>query len=134
MVSIPTALGLISCSFMLCLGLSHAAQAGTAASAANKQNVFQTDRRQGGEMSDEMKGGHAITGKRIRGEVKILEGDILVVKGEDGNEMRLYIDDTTQMGKNIVRGQSIEAEVNDQHRALSILSAQAVTDRRNDKE
>ena len=85
-------------------------------------------------MSQEIKGSSSLTGKTIKGEVMSIKSDNLVVKGEDGNEMRLQIDDTTQMGKNIVQGQSIEAVVNDQGQALSILSAQAVTDRRNDKE
>jgi hypothetical protein len=119
---------------MLCLGLSNTVQAGTPASAANEQNVSQTDRRQGHEMSGEIKGSSSLTGKTIKGEVMSIKSDNLVVKGEDGNEMRLQIDDTTQMGKNIVQSQSIEAVVNDQGQALSILSAQAVTDRRNDKE
>ena len=134
MAPIYKVLSLMSCSFLLCVGLSTSAMAGTTASSTNKQNLSQTDRRQGGHMSQEIKGSSSLTGKTIKGEVMSIKSDNLVVKGEDGNEMRLQIDDTTQMGKNIVQGQSIEAVVNDQGQALSILSAQAVTDRRNDKE
>ncbi len=39
MVSIPKVVGVLSCGFMLCLGLSHVAQAGNAASAADEINL-----------------------------------------------------------------------------------------------
>jgi hypothetical protein len=139
MVSIPKAVGVLSCGFLLCLGLSYAAQADSAASAADKLKADQSDRRQGGQEAGEqqmngMEGDHAIGGKTIKGQVLGVEGDNIVVKGEDGKEVRLHTDETTQKAKNIVPGQDIEAKVNDQNHALSILSAQAVTDRRNDKE
>jgi hypothetical protein len=141
MVSIPKTIGVLSCGFLLCLGLSYAAQADYAAAAADKLKADQSDRRQGGQEAGEKQmngaeGDHAIgdDDKTIKGEVLGIEGDNMVVKGEDGNEVRLHTDETTQKAKNIVPGQAIEAKVNDQNHALSILSAQAVTDRRNDKE
>ena len=48
--------------------------------------------------------------------------------------MQLHIDLTTLKARNIEPGEHIEAKVNDQNHALSNLSEQAVTDRRNDKE
>ena len=48
--------------------------------------------------------------------------------------MRVHIDLTIMKARNIEPGTYIEAKVNDQNHALSILSAQVVTDRRNDKE
>ena len=64
-----------------------------------------------------------------------VERDNIFVKRQDGKEVRLHTDETTQKARNIVAGcNDIEAKVNDQNHALSILSAQAVTDRRNDKE
>jgi len=139
MVSIPKTIGVVSCGFLLCLGLSNAAQADNAASSADKLKADQSDRRQGGQEAGEKQmnaaeGDHAIGDKTIKGEVLGVEDDNIVVKGKDGNEVRLHTDETTQKGKNIVPGQDIEAKVNDQNHALSILSAQAVTDRRNDKE
>jgi hypothetical protein len=139
MVSIPKAIGVLSCGFLLCLGLSYAAQADYAAAAADKLKADQSDRRQGGQEAGEqqmtdMEGDQAIGDKTIKGEVLGVEGDNIVVKEEDGKEVRLHIDQTTQKAKNIVPGQDIEAKVNDQNHALSILSTQAVTDRRNDKE
>jgi hypothetical protein len=64
-----------------------------------------------------------------------VEGDNLLVKAQDGKEVvRLHTDHTTQMARNIEPGDRIEAAVTDQNHALSVLSAQAVQDRRNAKE
>jgi hypothetical protein len=141
MVSIPKAVGVLSCGFLLCLGLSNAAQADYAASAADKLKADQTDRRQGGQEAGEQQmndteGGESNGGKTITGEVLGVESDNIVVKEEDGKEIRLHTDETTQMARNIniEPGDRIEATVTDQNHALSILSAQAVTDRRNAKE
>ena len=163
MVSIPKTIGVVSCGFLLCLGLPYAAQADYAASAADKLKADQAGDRIGGQAGlsydqekrerivaqagdriggqeagekqmNDMEGGQSEGSKTIKGEVLTVEGDNVVVKGEGGNEVRLHTDETTQKAKNIVPGQDIEAKVNDQNHALSILSAQAVTDRRNDKE
>jgi hypothetical protein len=134
MRSLSKIVGAISCGFLLCLGLS-----GIAAAAVDKLKADQSDRRQGGQEAGEtqmngMEGDHAIGGKTIKGKVLGIDRDNILVKEEDGNRMHLYTDETTQKARNIVAGQDIEAIVNDQNHALSILSAQAVTDRRNDKE
>jgi hypothetical protein len=63
-----------------------------------------------------------------------IQGENLFVKRKDGNEVRVHVDKTTQMGKNIEPGEPVEVKVNDQNHALSILSGAAVTDRRDDKE
>jgi hypothetical protein len=139
MVSIPKTIGVVSCGFLLCLGLSNAAQADNAASSADKLKADQSDRRQGGQEAGErqmndMEGGQAEGSKTIKGEVLTVEGDNLLVKAQDGKEVRLHTDHTTQMARNIEPGDRIEAKVTDQNHALSILSAQAVQDRRNAKE
>ena len=141
MVSIPKAVGVLSCGFLLCLGLSNAAQADNAASSADKLKADQSDRRQGGQEAGEkqmndMEGGQSKGGKTIKGEVLRVEGDNYFVKGQDGKEVRLHIDETTQKARNIniEPGDQIEAKVNDQNHALSILSDQAIQDRRNAKE
>ena len=129
MVSIPKVFGVLSCGFLLCLGLSHAAQAGTASSAADDMKADQSDRRQGGQeagekqMSDEMKGGHSTGGKTIKGELMRVEGDNSFVKGSDGKEVRMHTDKTTQKIGSIKQGDRIEAKVNKQNHALSIRSA-----------
>ncbi|MEO8340258.1 MAG: hypothetical protein ABI604_11160 [Nitrospirota bacterium] len=134
MVLITKIVGHMACGVLLCLGLSPAAQAGNAVSAASELNADKSDRSQGGHTSDKRKDGHSIAGKTIKGTVLRVEGDTVFVKGQDGKEVRMHVDNTTQMGKDIERGEPIEAKVNDQNHALSILSGPAVTDRRNDKE
>jgi hypothetical protein len=139
MVLIPKVVGLLSCGFLLCLGLSTATQADDAASAADTPKADQLDRRQGGQEAgvQQMKdreAGQAKGGKTITGEVVRVEGDNCFVKGQDGKEVRLHIDLTTLKAKNIEPGDRIEAKVNDQNHALSVLSDQAVQDRRTAKD
>jgi hypothetical protein len=136
MVSIPKVVGVMSCGFMLCVGLSHAAQADNAASAADEMKpdqsqmkADQSDRRQGGQepgekqMSDEMKGGPSKGGKTITGEMLRVEGDNYFVKGQEGKEVRMHTDKTTLIMGNIRQGDRIEANVNDQNHALLIRPA-----------
>ncbi|HSL02422.1 MAG TPA: hypothetical protein VK901_02625 [Nitrospiraceae bacterium] len=140
MESMLKVVGVLSCGFLLCLGLSQAAQADNAAAVNDEMKADQSDRRQGGQevgekqLNDPMKGGDSKGGKTIKGEVLRIEGDIYFIKGQDGKEVRLYTDKTTQMGKNIEPGYHIEAKVTDRNHALSILSEQAETDRRNAKD
>jgi hypothetical protein len=119
MVSIPKVVGVLSCGELLCLGLSTAAQAGNAASAADELKAGQLDRKAGqaglkGE-EDKLKGGHIITGEVLR-----VESDIYFVKGQDGKEVRMYTDKTTIIMGNIRQGDRIKATVNEQNHALSI--------------
>ena len=117
MVSIPKVIALISCGFVLCLGLSNAAMA------TDDMKPGQPER-QGGQAGlrgeqDKLKRGHMITGEVLR-----VEGENYFVKGQDGKEVRLHTDDTTQKTGLIRQGDRIEAEVNNQNHALSIRSAQ----------
>lgn len=134
MASLPKVVGVLSCGFLLLLGLSNAAQAGNAASAkeemeGEQSGSDQSDRRQGGQagekkMGDEIDGVQSKAGKTIEGEVLRVEGDNYFVKGQDGKEVRLHIDKTTQKTGSINQGDRIEAKVNEQNHALSIGSAQ----------
>lgn len=131
--------GVVVCGFLLCLGLSTAAQADNAASAADRLKADQSDRRQGGQEAGEkqmkdMADGQSNGGKTIKGEVLRVEGNDCFIKEQDGKEVQLHIDLTTLKARNIEPGEHIEAKVDDQNHALSILSDQAVTDRRNEKE
>jgi hypothetical protein len=140
MISIPKTVSIMSCGCLLCLGLSHAALADNAAAVNDEMKADQSDRRQGGQeagekqLNDPIKGSDSKGGKTVKGKVLRIEGDIYFIKGEDGKEVRLYTDKTTQMAKNIEPGYHIEAKVNDRNHALSILSEQAETDRRNAKD
>jgi len=59
----------------------------------------------------------------IKGEVLRVEPSSYFVKQYDGYQMRLHIDETTQMTGRIAQGEHIEAKVNDEHHALSIRQA-----------
>ena len=106
MVSILKVVGVMSCGFMLCLGLSNAAQADNAPSAADKTKADQSDRRQGGQeggkkqMNDRMEGSDSKGGKTIKGEGLNVEGDNSFVKGQDGKNVRLRTDQPTEKMKN----------------------------------
>ncbi len=122
MVSIPKVVGVLSCSFLLCLGLSQAAQAENVASAADDMKAGQPGR-QGGQAGLKGEQDKLKAGRMIEGQVLRVEGDNYFVKGQDGKEVRLHTDQTTQKTGNIRQGDLIEAEVNDQNHALSIRSA-----------
>ena len=132
--------GIMSCGFLLCLGLSTVAQAADATSTADKLKADQSDRRQGGQGTDkkqmnDSEGGQPTGGKTITGEVLRVEGNDCFVKGEDGKEVRLHIDVTTlKATKNIEPGDRIEAKVNDQNHALSVFAGAEIQDRRNAKD
>jgi hypothetical protein len=84
------------------------------------------------DQSDRRQVGEAPGTKALKGEVLRVEGPNYVVKGEDGKEVSLHTDSTTQQTGDISQGYIIEAEVNDQNHALSIRST-PTTDRRNEK-
>ena len=132
MVSIPKVVGVLSCGFLLCLGLSDATQTSAADEKKADQpemKADQSDRRQGGQeageqqMRDDMTGGQSKDGTMIKGEVLRVEGDNYFVKGQDGKEVRMHTDQTTQKIGSFKQGDRIEAKVNDKHHALSIRSA-----------
>lgn len=139
MIPIPKFIGVLACGFLLCLGLSTAGQAGNAGSTADKLKADQSDRRPGGQEVGKKPlkdtgGNKSEGGKTITGEVLRVEGNDCYIMEQDGKEVRLHIDLATIKARNLEPGELIEAKVDDQNHALSILSAQAITDRRNDKE
>jgi ribosomal protein S1 len=85
---------------------------------------------------NDMEGSQPKGGKTIKGELLRIEGDNYFVKGEDGKEVRLHYDETTVKARNmnIEPGDRIEAKVNDQNHALSVLSDQSFQDRRTAKD
>lgn len=92
-----------------------------------------TERHEGDKhMNDAMEGGQSQRVEAIKGEVVRVEGANYFVKGEDGKEVRLHTDETTEMTGDIQQGHRIEAQMNDQNHALSIRST-PTTDRRNEK-
>lgn len=132
MVSISKIVGILSCSFLLCLGLSNAAQAEHTPAPSDVMKTDSVTDRQGFQSDDDKqknvdneKGSKRAEGaKSIKGELARVENGNYFVKVKDGKEVRLHTDKTTKMMGEIKKGDRIEAMVNDQNHALSIQSAQ----------
>ncbi len=103
MVSIPKVIGVLSCGFLLCLGLSTAAYAG---------------------QTDETGASRLERAKMITGELLRVEYGDYFVKGQDGKEVRLTTDKKTQIMGQLKKGDRIEAKVNEQNHALLIRPTQ----------
>jgi uncharacterized membrane protein YcgQ (UPF0703/DUF1980 family) len=131
MVSIPKVVGVLSCGFLLCLGLSNAAQAEHAPAPSDlmktdsvtDQQGFQSDDDKQKNVNNEKGSNRAEGAKTIKGELFRVEDGNYFVKVKDGKEVRLHTDKTTQMMGEIKKGDRIEAKVNEQNHALSIRSA-----------
>lgn len=83
------------------------------------------------QMNAEVEGEPSQRVQAIKGEVLRVEGDTYFVKGEEGKEVRLHTDQTTQKTGDINQGDRIEAQMNEENHALSIRYA-PTTDRRNE--
>jgi uncharacterized membrane protein YcgQ (UPF0703/DUF1980 family) len=131
MVAISKVVGVLSCGFLLFLGLSNAAQAGNVPGAADVMKTdsqtdrqgFQSDDDKQKNVNDEKGSNRADGAKTIKGELFRVEDGNYFVKVKDGKEVRVHTDKTTQMTGEIKKGDRIEAKVNDQNHALSIRSA-----------
>lgn len=132
MFSISKVVGVISCSFLLCLGLSSAAQAEHAPAPSDVMKTDSVTDRQGFQSDDDKqknvdneKGSNSENGARtVKGELFRVKDGNYFVKVKDGKEVRLHTDKTTQMVGEIKKGDRIEAEVNRKNHALSIRSVQ----------
>ncbi len=130
MVAIPKVVGVLSCSFLLCFGLSNAAQAEHSPAPSDLMKTDSVTDRQGFQSDDDKqknvdneKGSNrAESAKTIKGELFRVEDGNYFVKVKDGKEVRLHTDKTTQMMGEIKKGDRIEAKVNNQNHALSIRS------------
>ena len=132
MISIRKVVGIVSCSFLLCLGLSNAALSEHAPSPSDVMKTDSVTDRQGFQSDDDKqknvdneKGStSAKDAKTIKGELSRVEDGNYFVKVKDGKEVRLHTDKTTQMTGEIKKGDRIEAQVNKENHALSIRSTQ----------
>lgn len=130
MVSIQKDFGVIACAILLCLGLSHTAQAEHSPSASDVMKTDSQSDRQGFQSDDDkqknvgdQKGSTRVeAAKMISGELLRIKDANYFVKLKNGEEVRLHTDKTTQMMGEIKKGDRIEAQVNDKNHALSIRS------------
>jgi len=130
MVAISKVIG-VSCSFLLCLGLSNAVQAEHTPAPSDVMKTDSVSDRQGFQSDDDKqknvdnkKKNDAAGEKMIKGELIRVENANYFVKMEGGKEIRLHTDKTTEMMGTVMKGDQIEAKVNNKNHALSIRSAQ----------
>jgi hypothetical protein len=121
MVSIPIVVAVMSCGVLLSIGY--------AASAADEMKASQSVSRIAGLSAHLVKSEEEKTKgiQTIRGEVLRVDHENYFVKQYDGKEVRLHIDEMTQMTGSIGQGERIEAKVNDQNHALSIREAHKIS-------
>ena len=131
MVSIQKFIGVLSCSFLLCLG-SNAAQAEHPPSPSDVMKTDSTSDRQGYQSDDDRQKNvksersNAEGSRTVKGELTRVEDANYFVKEKDGKEVRLHTDKTTEMEGGVMKGAQIEATVNDQNHALSIRGVDTV--------
>lgn len=131
MVAIRKVVGILACGFLLCLGLSSAAQAEHEPSPSDVMKTDSVTDRQGFQSDDNLQkhgvreSSRAGGARTIHGELSRVEKGNYFVTMKDGEEVRVHTDKTTKMVGKIKKGDRIEATVNDQDHALSIQRADA---------
>ena len=86
MFSIPKIAGVVSCGFLLCLGLS------TVASSADKLYTGQS----GGKIFTVDDKDRFVPGKEVKGEIVKINGENYVVREASGAEVRMHVDSSTE--------------------------------------
>jgi len=133
MVPILKPVGVLSCGFLLCLGLSNTVRAEHAPAPSDLMKTDSQSDRQGFQSDDDQqknvdneKGRDSAKGARtIKGELFRVEDGNYFVKAKDGKEVRVHTDKTTQMMGDIKKGERIEVKVNNENHALSIRKTDA---------
>ena len=114
MVSIPKVVGVLSCSFVLCLGLS------TVALSADKLNTSESG---GGIFTVEDKE-RFVPGKEVKGEIVKIDGENYVVREATGAEVRMHVDASTEKRSNLIPkvGEHVLAKVDAKGHAVSFFT------------
>ena len=123
MVDIPKVVRVLSCGFLLWVGLlCNMAQADSMVPGADAGKDSQPQRTGGQgdpkELSIRQQGVHIIQGDVLR-----VEGDTYFIKELGGKELSLRTDATTMKAEKIQVGDRIEAKVDENNRALSLVLA-----------
>ena len=116
MVLMPKVIVVLSCGLLLCFGPSNSA------SAIDNMKAGKSESRAGEAEHKEMTL-QKVELHIIQGDVLRVEGTNYIVQGLDNKEVSLHADNTTVMTGNIKAGDRIEAKVNEQNHALSLLPA-----------
>jgi len=119
MVSMLKVIGVISCGFVLCLGVPNSAQAIN--NFAKELKELKSE--QNAEEQADLAENEEDTAKGLQtiyGEVLQIKHDTYLVRKYDGNVVRLHSDNNTQLSGSLTQGDRIEAKVDDQGHALLI--------------
>ncbi|MDH4082229.1 MAG: hypothetical protein OEV99_01460 [Nitrospira sp.] len=118
MVSIPRIIGVLSCSFFLCLGLS------TVASSADSLNTGQL----GGKIWTVSDKDSFVAGKAVKGEIVKIDGEHYVVREASGAEVRMHVDASTEKRSKMTPkvGEHVLAKVDAKGHAVSFLTDASV--------
>jgi hypothetical protein len=119
MVSIPKVVGVLSCGFLLGLGLSNVA------SSADNLNSGQSEAKMF-TVSDK---DNFQAGKEIKGEVVRVDGAQYFVREDSGNVVQMHVDATTEQKSKLMGkvGDHVIAKVNAQGHAISFLTDQPIS-------
>jgi len=119
MVSILKVVGVLSCGFLLCLGLSNVA------SSADKLNTGQSDKTMF-TVSDK---DNFEAGREVKGEVVRVEGENYSVREDSGNVVKIHVDATTEKKSKLMPkpGDHVLAKVNAKGHAISFLTDQPIS-------
>ncbi|MDK2742678.1 MAG: hypothetical protein NDI90_07155 [Nitrospira sp. BO4] len=114
MVSIPKVVGVLSCSFLLCLSLS------TVASSADKLNIGESE----GKLLTVDDKDRFVPGKEVKGEIVKIDGENYVVREASGAEVRMHVNSSTEKRSSIIPkvGEHVLAKVDAKGHAVSFLT------------
>lgn len=115
MVSIPKGVGVLSCGFLLCLGLS------TVALSADRLTIGQW----GGKIITVDDKDRFVPGREVRGEVVKIDGPNYIVREASGAEVRMHVDASTEKIKTGLmpkEGEYVRAKVDDKGHAVSFIT------------
>ena len=115
MVSISKAVGVLSCGFLLGLGVS------SVASSADRLDTGQW----GGKIVTVDDKDRFVPGKEVRGEIVKIDGATYVVREASGAEVRMHVDASTEKIKSGLmpkEGEYVRAKVDARGHALSFIT------------
>ncbi len=119
MGSIHKVVGVLSCSFALCLGLS------TIASSADQLNAGHSS----GKIWPVGDKDSFVSGKEVKGEIVKIDGENYILREASGAEVRMHVDSRTEKRSNMTPkvGEHVLANVDAKGHAVSFLTDASVS-------
>jgi len=120
-ISTSKVVGVLSCGCLLGLGFCTAMHAAEQPSTSERVKPSHSAHRGHDHLKPDVDTGQGI--ETIKGEVLRIKGQHFYVRQTNGKEMHLHTKPTTQMKRDLKKGDRIEVKVDDQNNALSIRQA-----------